>query len=154
MLVSSTPDGEQATTTSTADDREGPVAPGPLRHQGREGSEEPIHPPHYGSRRLNESPPRFYLPLDGIQPKGLAPNEVEDHEYNNHQHDDANDPDTSKSSDHRSSFSDAGLPGRGGAQSLHLQREEHACLTPGQPGRLSCKNKASHEREGGPVRRP
>jgi hypothetical protein len=127
------------------------VAPGPLRHQGREGSEEPIHPP---------SP--LFTPFEGVTPvptflggipvTGLAPNEVEDHEYNNHQHDDANDPDTSKSSDHRSSFSDAGLPGRGGAQSPHLQREEHTCLTPGQPGRLSCKKEAPHEREGGPVR--
>jgi hypothetical protein len=35
--------------------------------------------------------------LDRIR---LASNEIEDHEYNNHQHDDANDPDTSKSSDH------------------------------------------------------
>jgi hypothetical protein len=74
--------------------------------------------------------------------KGLAANEVEDHEYNNHQHNDADDPDTSKSSDHKSSFSDAGLPGRGGAQSLHLQREKHTCLTPGN--REGCRARIRH----------
>jgi hypothetical protein len=68
-----------------------------------------------------------------------ASNEVQDCNHYHDQDDDANDPDTSKSSDHRSSFSDAGVLGRGGAQSLHFQREEHTCLTPGQPGRLSSK---------------
>ena len=49
LLVSSTPNGEQAYHHEHRRRREGPVAPGPLRDQGREGSEEPIHPPHYGS---------------------------------------------------------------------------------------------------------
>jgi len=61
--------------------------------------------------------------LDRIQ--RLAPNEIEDHEYNNHQDDDANDPDTSKSSDHRSSLLGCRLPGREVAQSRRLAGGTH-----------------------------
>jgi hypothetical protein len=55
--------------------------------------------------------------------KGLAPNEVEDHEYNDHQHDDANDPDTSKSSNHGSSVVET-RPTRTGLSSISLLARE------------------------------